>query len=296
LENVAADQFLTIRQDPAQYASQIALQPSAARPWQKPKTQTEPAVPKLSPDELEKLLSEMEATLRKSLDGYKIASSYRARCAAYDQHDRAIKFFQELLAKDPASQRARLELACAFVDKIPTCGGMAAIVSKGTLARKSLDQLDAYLSKEPDSWLGHYTRGMNHLHWPRALMHSADAAKDFVKCVELQEKRGPAGARAYHLRSHVCLGDACGEEPPVRQSPRRLAARLESVPRREGVERPPRHQGRHATAEVRRKRAQPRTFDRHGLVVHGSGVAMRREPCEAKPNPEGIVSSVMRDA
>ena len=154
------------------------------------------------------MLAEMEAPLRRSLEGYKLANSYRARCAAYDQHDRAVKFFQDILAKEPGNQRARLELACAFVDKIPTCGGMAAIVSKGTLARKSLDQLDAYLATEPESWIGHYTRGMNHLHWPRALMHSGDAVKDFSKCVELQEKSGRNAARAHFLRSHVCLGDA----------------------------------------------------------------------------------------
>jgi len=161
-----------------------------------------------STEELEKLLGEMETSLRASLASHKLASAYRSRCAAYDQHDRAIKFFQDILAKDPGNQRARLELSCAFVDKIPTCGGMAAIVSKGTLARKSLDQLDAYLTKEPDSWIGHYTRGMNHLHWPRALMHSADAAKDFTTCVELQTKAARGVARPEYLRSHVCLGDA----------------------------------------------------------------------------------------
>ena len=208
LENVPAGQMLTIRQDPAQYASQLALQPSAAKAWHAPKTSAERAAPKISAEELEKSLAEMESVLRKSFDGYKLASSYRSRCANYDQYDRAVKFLQELLTNGSANQRARLELACAFVDKIPTCGGLAAIVSKGTLARKSLDQLDAYLAKEPDSWLGHYTRGMNHLHWPRALMHSADAAKDFATCVELQTQAARGVVRPEYFRSHVCLGDA----------------------------------------------------------------------------------------
>ena len=61
--------MLTVRQDLAQYASQIALKPSAAKPWQKPKNQTERVVPKLSAEELETLLSAMEATLRQSFDG-----------------------------------------------------------------------------------------------------------------------------------------------------------------------------------------------------------------------------------
>jgi tetratricopeptide (TPR) repeat protein len=113
-----------------------------------------------------------------------------------------------MISASPTNQRARLELGCAFVDKIPTCGGMAAIVSKGSLARKSLDQFDACLKAQPDSWLDHYLRGMNHLHWPRALQHSADAARDFARCVELQEKAGKAGAQPYHVRAYVGLGDA----------------------------------------------------------------------------------------
>ena len=206
LENVSVDQLLTIRQAPAQYASQLALQQSAAKAWQKPKAQPERAVPKITPEELDKLLAETEGALRQSFGAYRLASSYRSRCADYDQHDRAVKFFQEILAHAPSHQRARLELACAFVDKIPTCGGMAAIVSKGTLARKSLDQLDAYLAADPNSWVGHYTRGMNHLHWPRALRHSGDAAKDFARCVEMQERAGQA--KPFHLRAYLGLGDA----------------------------------------------------------------------------------------
>jgi len=206
LENVPANQVLTIRQDPAQYASQLALAPTAAKAWQA-RAQPERPVAKMSAEEIEKLLAEMEAGLRKSLS-YKHASSYRARCVDYNQHDRPIRFFSDRLAKEPKNQRARLELACAYVDKIPTCGGMAAIVCKGTQARKSLDQLDAYLTTEPNSWIGYYTRGMNHLHWPRALMHSADAAKDFARCIELQEKGSAPATRPQHLRTHVGLGDA----------------------------------------------------------------------------------------
>jgi tetratricopeptide (TPR) repeat protein len=208
LENVAADRLLTIRQDPALYASKLAITQPPPKPWLRPKAQAEEAVPRLSTEELEKMLSEMETRLSKSLSGYKLASSYRSRCAAYMQHDRAIKFFQRFLAAEPGNQRARLELGCAFVDKIPTCGGMAAIVSKGTLARKSLDQFDAYLAAEPVSWVGHYVRGFNHLHWPRALRHSADAAQDLQRCVELQQRTGKSGFKPYYLLPYVALGDA----------------------------------------------------------------------------------------
>jgi tetratricopeptide (TPR) repeat protein len=209
IENLAADRLITVKQEPAKYASKLALTQAPPKPWQRPKAQAERTIPKLSPEELDKMLSEMEAKLRESIAAYKLASAYRTRAANYDQHERSVKFFQSLLAKDPKNQRVRMELACALVDKIPTCGGMAAVVSKGTLARKSLDQLDAYLKDEPDSWLGRYTRGMNHLHWPRALLHSSDAAKDFQRCVELQEKAaGKNPMKPFQLRAYVCLGDA----------------------------------------------------------------------------------------
>jgi len=212
LENVAADRVLTLRQEPAQYASRMMLAQPAPTVRPAAPAPATPAVPKLSAEELEQSLSATEARLRKSLAGFQLASSYRARCGDYNQHDRAVKFFQELLAKDSKNHRVRQELGCALVDKIPTCGGMAAIVSKGSLARQSLDQLDACLTAQPDSWLDHYLRGMNHLHWPRALQHSADAARDFARCVELQEKAGKAAAQPSHLRAYVGLGDAYAKD------------------------------------------------------------------------------------
>jgi len=230
LENVPAGQILTIRQEPEHYAAQVAIKPTAAKPWQRSPAKTEPSVPKLSAEELDKMLAEMESRLRESLGGYQAASAYRGRCAAYNRHDRAIAFFQDLLAKDHGHQRARLELACALVDKIPTCGGMAAIVSKGTLARKSLDQLDPYLATDADSWIGHYTRGMNHLHWPRALQHSGDSAKDFIRCIELQKKGGRPAAKPCHLRTWVGLGDAHTKNKEMDQARQAWREGLQAFP------------------------------------------------------------------
>jgi tetratricopeptide (TPR) repeat protein len=208
LENFAADRLLTIRQDPALYTGKLALSQPPPKPWKRPKVQAEKVVPELSAADLDKMLTEMETGLKQSMSGYKLASTYRTRCVDYEQQDRAIRFFQLILKEEPANQRARLELGCAFADKICTCGGMAAIVSKGTLANKSLDQFNAYLNTEPDSWIGHYVRGLNHLHWPRALRHSADSAKDLLRCVELQQRTGKKGMKSYYFLPYVALGDA----------------------------------------------------------------------------------------
>jgi tetratricopeptide (TPR) repeat protein len=129
-----------------------------------------------------------------------VAHEYRRRAADHGLHDRAIEFFRAAVERDPQSVASRLELSVAYVDKIPTCGGLAAIVCKGTLARKSLDVLDGLLAEDPDSWIARYSRGMNHLHWPRALRHSAEAVEDFQRCLELEPRR--------HERIYVLLGDA----------------------------------------------------------------------------------------
>lgn len=207
LENVKADQLVTIQQDSAQYASRMAVAVGSPKPWVRNDSKGEAARPKISAEDLDRLLSEMEKQLRERPEGWSPASLYRRKCADNDAHDRAIAFLQELVNETPSDPRARIELACAYVDKIPTCGGVWAVVSKGTLARKSLDQLDAVLKDHPDLWVAYYCRAMNHLHWPRALLHSDDAAADFRRCMTLQTGDDKIG-KQYYLRSFVGLGDA----------------------------------------------------------------------------------------
>ena len=104
--------------------------------------------------------------------------------------------------------RLRIELASAYVDKIPTCRGITKSLCRGSLARKSLDRLDEVIAQDRDCWVAFYCRGMNHLHWPRVLRHADDAVKDFKRCIELQG-RDPAGnSKPYYVRTHIGLGDA----------------------------------------------------------------------------------------
>jgi len=206
LENVAGDRLLVIVQDPAAYAgsSRVSVEP----PERRIDVAQEPPAPALDPREVERALSAAEAELLRQ-PTHALARTYRRAAVELRRHDRAIEFFRARVGADPSSAWARLELSVAYVDKIPTCGGLAAIVCKGTLARQSLDQLDALLAAEPDSWIAHYARGMNHLHWPRALRHTPAAIDDFRRCLELQ--RGEPAAR-HHERPYVLLGDALAKE------------------------------------------------------------------------------------
>jgi hypothetical protein len=204
LEDPPVDRYVTIRQDPASYVSRPTLPVDA--PARRDRAPAEPArdVPRMDPAELERMLSMMERELAGSID-HETAHRYRKRAADHDVHDRAIAFFEERVAREPENRAARLELNVAYVDKIPTCGGIAAIVCKGTLARKSLDQLDVLVERDPDDWLALYARGTNHLHWPRALRHTPDAVRDFERAIELARR---TGVTPQHERLWVLLGDA----------------------------------------------------------------------------------------
>ncbi len=210
LRDVAADQVLTVRQDPALYSEAIEMdlgKPGREQPgWTPPEQPSEPTTVAFDPVEVRSQLAEMENQLREEpiLDRAR-ALGYRSRAATVGLHERPIAFFSQLAAErnDPM---LRLELSLAYVDSIPSCGGLAAIVCKGSRAKKSLDQLDSVLAEYPDSWLTHYARGTNHLHWPRALRHAGDAASDFERCIELQSQAGTV--QPYHLRAWISLGQA----------------------------------------------------------------------------------------
>ncbi|MBW2274523.1 MAG: CRTAC1 family protein [Deltaproteobacteria bacterium] len=204
LENVAADQRLVIRQDPTRYAAKVRLDVLRPSPARVSGAAPSPR-PEIAPEELERQLGEAERGLEGQERGWAPASSYRRLAAGYGEHDRAIRFFERLV-DEQGGPSARIELAAAYVDKIPTCGGLATVVCKGSLARKGLLQLDEVLEHDPESWLALYARGMNHLHWPRALRHSWDAVGDLQKCIALQEQSGER--QAYHLAPHIALGDA----------------------------------------------------------------------------------------
>jgi hypothetical protein len=211
LEDVPADQILVVRQDPRKYASRVAVEIGRPEPWAQPEPDG-PRAPPIAPEERERRLAALERILADRPPVRAPASRYRTQCAAYGEHDRAILFFREMAEAAPDDRFAALELSCAYVDKIPTCGGIAAIISKGTLARKSLDVLDELVERDPEWWLAVYCRGMNHLHWPRGLRHSAAAARDFRRCLELQRRGGDEAGRPYYVRAHIALGDALAKD------------------------------------------------------------------------------------
>jgi tetratricopeptide (TPR) repeat protein len=99
-----------------------------------------------------------------------------------------------------------LNLALAYVDKMPTAG--LGIVGQGLLSNRSIHQLDLVLESDPSSWAAMYGRAMNHLHWPRMLLHAPQAIAVFKTCLSLQSSVPVTGLRPHHLLPHLGLGDA----------------------------------------------------------------------------------------
>jgi len=215
IRDVGVDRVVRVRQDRSAYVGElVADRPKVTPPAPEPKAQAaEPSkasAPSETPKDTDATFAATERSLRAGMTAYAPASEYRLRCAQSDNHDRSISFFEKWVKQEPKNHRARIELALAYIDKIPTRGGVAAIVSKGTLARKGLDQLDEVIKAQPESWVAFYCRGMNHLHWPRSLRHSDDAASDFRRCIEFQNKELEDGKpiRPYWERVYVAIGDA----------------------------------------------------------------------------------------
>jgi tetratricopeptide (TPR) repeat protein len=211
LVGLPADQLVRLEEAADLDSVALCIPRRHAAPVAPPRPAADAAAPGVDPAARDAFLADIETHVRARTDDVALASRYRAECVRAGAHERAARFFEALVRERPDDRWARLHLATAYVDQIPTCGGVAAIVSKGTLARKSLDQLDAVLEKDPAWWPALYARGTNHLHWPRSLRHSAAAAADFRRLLDLQG-RDAGGRRGYWVRSYLGLGDALAKD------------------------------------------------------------------------------------
>ncbi len=231
LENLPVDQIVTVEQDRARYVASVPR--VAAMPERIVLDTAESETPAIDPAELDELLTELETAIRSGDTTLRTTSLYRNRCITYGVHERSVRFFEALVNEHPDQSRHRVNLALAYVDKIPTCGGVAAVVSKGTLARKSLDEVTRVIDHDGGTWLTHYIRGMNHLHWPRALRHSDDAAAEFERCLEIQS--AASDPRDYFVRTHVALGDAYAKDGHADRARAVWRAALEHYPDAEAI-------------------------------------------------------------
>jgi tetratricopeptide (TPR) repeat protein len=153
----------------------------------------------------EAALARLEAKVAAAPDDVRAANDYRMAvvAAAGDRsvrlYDRAIAFFEKLVAEHPGVANAHLNFGFAYVDKIPAAGTITQVI----LANNALGAFTKALELSP-SWITYYTRGNGYLFWPRIFGRTKLGVADLIEAIKFQR----AGAkRDYHARAFIALGD-----------------------------------------------------------------------------------------
>ncbi len=145
-------------------------------------------------------LPRLEAAAAADPDSLRYASEYRMAAIAARAYDRALDFFQRLVAAHPQSAAAELNYGYAYVDKIPAAGSITQVI----LANDALKRFTRSIELKP-TWLALFTRGNSYLYWPKVFGRTPLGVADLEAAVRMSR----AGAqRPYHARAWVSLGDA----------------------------------------------------------------------------------------
>src|SRR5437867_4540150 len=124
-------------------------------------------------------LAHLEIAAERAPENLVYANDVRMGCLRFKQYDRSIRFFERQVEKNPSLPEPRLNLALAYVDKMPD--HMMGIVGQGRLSKQSIGELNRILQSfdvienEQTRWATLYALGLNHLYWPKALRHAPAA-------------------------------------------------------------------------------------------------------------------------
>jgi tetratricopeptide (TPR) repeat protein len=147
-------------------------------------------------------LESMEKALQAQPDDLKAGNDYRMAIVKVNQlkvYDRAIAFFDKLVAANSSAANAHLNYGFAYVDKIPAAGSITQVI----LANNALGEFTKALELKP-TWIGYYTRGNSYLFWPRIFGRTSLGVADLQQAMKIQ-KDGPK--HFYYARVYVALGD-----------------------------------------------------------------------------------------
>jgi len=158
------------------------------------------------PERKQEALDHLEKAIALDPGSVKYGNEYRKTCVRVKEYDRSIAFFEKQVAARPDVRALHLNLALAYVDKMPFPA--LGIVGQGILSNRSIGELNKVLAMEPGSWAAMYGRAMNHLHWPKVLRHAPQAVEDFKSCLKLQAEIPKEKLRPHHLLPYLGLGDA----------------------------------------------------------------------------------------
>ena len=114
-------------------------------------------------------LDELEARLLSAPDDLRLGAEYRHLIITTAHYDRSIKFF-ERLSKDPRGGANRfVNLALAYVDKIPVAGS----IRQALLGRDVIGATSHAIEIQADP-VAYLIRGLVNLYYDRAMFHRTD--------------------------------------------------------------------------------------------------------------------------
>jgi tetratricopeptide (TPR) repeat protein len=157
-------------------------------------------------DMREEALHHYEEAILNHPESKRYNNAYRMSCIWWVENSRCIMFYEKIVEERPDVLELKLNLALAYVDKMPwlTLG----MVGQGKLSNRSMAQLTSVIEADSSNWAAWYARAMNHLHWPRAMKHAKRSIADFEKAIELQNALGLSTPKSYFEYSYIGLGDA----------------------------------------------------------------------------------------
>jgi tetratricopeptide (TPR) repeat protein len=145
-------------------------------------------------------LGALETRLAADPENLKAGAEYRQAAIAENAYDRAIAFFERLSSDPKAGPHLYLNLALAYVDKIPTVGNFRRI-SIGNKATKAVTR-----SIELRPWeVSYAVRGMVNLRFEKGFYHRTPQG-----VADLEEARRLSASHSrtpYVARIYVALGD-----------------------------------------------------------------------------------------
>jgi tetratricopeptide (TPR) repeat protein len=144
-------------------------------------------------------LANFEAKLQQDPNHLRLGADYRQAVIAGKQFDRAIKFFRELVRRNPKSQNAFINYAFAYVDKIPDASGFA----QPFLGRDAINQFSKALQLGPN-WLALYVRGLVYLYYKPFMRVTRLGVEDLERALDIQRREQQ---RSYHVHTYIALGD-----------------------------------------------------------------------------------------
>ena len=145
-------------------------------------------------------LGRLETRLAANPEDLKAGAEYRQIAIAGNAYDRSIAFFEGLSARPNAGPHVYLNLALAYIDKIPTVGAFSRIA----IGNKATKAATRSIELQP-SEVAYAVRGMVNLRFEKGLYHrTPQGVADLEQALRLSKAhpRSPYVARIY-----VALGD-----------------------------------------------------------------------------------------